>query len=316
MFNSVALDVVIGLVFIYLLYSLLVTVTSELISTALGLRARTLKEAIDRMLNDDRSEKKSFKFKNALKLYRNPENHVTMFFIIILRSNTWEVRVYLKLHRILKQKAFSRTVMSMLFGKDNATRKTIDRHINKLAITFNNNKNAPVIENIDDETAEYIRELWIDAQGDVEKFKLQLEGWFNRTMEQTTEWYKRKIRVMTLILGFLLAWFFNADTFVIVKNLSNDQDARDKLVSMANAYIETKQYAIDTTMIRDAKAKAEITEQMDSLLAVRSRLETDISKANYILGYGGFPPEKVKVFTNEKTGVKTYLPPVDSPFSF
>ena len=54
MFNSVALDVVIGLVLFYLLYSLLATVLSELIATWLGLRARNLKEAIDRMLNDER----------------------------------------------------------------------------------------------------------------------------------------------------------------------------------------------------------------------------------------------------------------------
>ena len=52
MFNNVAFDVVLGLVFIYLLYSLLVTILGEIISTKLGIRARLLRIAVERMLND------------------------------------------------------------------------------------------------------------------------------------------------------------------------------------------------------------------------------------------------------------------------
>ena len=58
MLDNVALNVVIGLVFIYLLYSLFATVLSEIIATKLGLRARNLKEAVDRMLNDGEDNKK------------------------------------------------------------------------------------------------------------------------------------------------------------------------------------------------------------------------------------------------------------------
>lgn len=46
MFNNVALDVAIGLVFIFLLYSLLATSVKEGIATVLALRARTLREGI------------------------------------------------------------------------------------------------------------------------------------------------------------------------------------------------------------------------------------------------------------------------------
>ncbi len=52
MFNNVAFDIVIGLVFIYLLYSLLITVIGEWVATKLGIRARLLRIAIERMLND------------------------------------------------------------------------------------------------------------------------------------------------------------------------------------------------------------------------------------------------------------------------
>ncbi len=53
MFNSVALDVVISLVFIYLLYSLLATTVLELIASGFRFRAKILERAIFRMLEDD-----------------------------------------------------------------------------------------------------------------------------------------------------------------------------------------------------------------------------------------------------------------------
>ncbi|SKB68349.1 hypothetical protein [Dyadobacter psychrophilus] len=53
MIGNVALDVVIGLVFIYLLYSLYATILMEIISSILGLRARNLCYALSRMLMDE-----------------------------------------------------------------------------------------------------------------------------------------------------------------------------------------------------------------------------------------------------------------------
>ncbi|MCL6294866.1 hypothetical protein [Jejuia spongiicola] len=57
MTGSVALDVVIGLVFIYLLYSLFATVIMEIINSFLGLRARNLRYALRRMLMNERHAK-------------------------------------------------------------------------------------------------------------------------------------------------------------------------------------------------------------------------------------------------------------------
>ena len=53
MFNNVALDVVIGLILVFLLYGLLVTILSEMIASWLGFRQRMLRLCIERMLNDN-----------------------------------------------------------------------------------------------------------------------------------------------------------------------------------------------------------------------------------------------------------------------
>ena len=51
MFNNVALDVAIGLVFIYLLYSLLATTVKEFIATIFSYRGRMLERGIEQMLD-------------------------------------------------------------------------------------------------------------------------------------------------------------------------------------------------------------------------------------------------------------------------
>jgi hypothetical protein len=58
--NNSALEVVIGLAFIYLLYSLLGTFLQEIIATNIGLRGWILKKAIKRMLDDDNATHRKY----------------------------------------------------------------------------------------------------------------------------------------------------------------------------------------------------------------------------------------------------------------
>lgn len=48
----IALDIFIGLVLIYFLYALLVSIIAEMISTWIGMWARILRQGIDNKLND------------------------------------------------------------------------------------------------------------------------------------------------------------------------------------------------------------------------------------------------------------------------
>ena len=52
MFDNPAFDVVIGMVLIYLLYSLLVSILGEVIATWMAMRSRILRVAIEKMLTD------------------------------------------------------------------------------------------------------------------------------------------------------------------------------------------------------------------------------------------------------------------------
>ena len=77
MFNSPILDVAIGLVFIFLLYSLLITSVNEAVATLLGLRARMLRNGIvDSMLAN------TPEYNRWMSLYKG----VKEFFLEILKA--------------------------------------------------------------------------------------------------------------------------------------------------------------------------------------------------------------------------------------
>lgn len=299
MFNSVALDVVIGLVFIYLLYSLLATVIGEIVAVKLNLRARNLKLAVGRMLNDEDEKISGIRrLLNTLNILNTAKDPKTTKFY-----NHAEIKYLgsagLARHpSSFKAASFSKTIMFMLNDAGPVTKEKIDAMLH-----------SPQVTNVfGRDTADYVISLWEDSYKDVVKFKLQLENWFDRTMEQTTEWYKRKIQVVLIVIGFLLAWVFNADTFVIVKKLSVDKKAREQMVNLASAYVENNRYQADMS-----RADSNATDQakLDTLLSVKKRLDADISTANTLLGIGGWPEDSVRVIFDAKTGDITYIPAID-----
>src|SRR5687767_8617730 len=134
MFNNIGLDIFIGLVFIFLLYSLLASIIAEMFATVIALRARNLKEAVDRMLNDDDNIKTKFwsRLWDTLKLTKNPNNpRITNFY------NHPEIK-YLGstgVHKVPSQfKAFSfaKTVIYQLSGEGPADRHKIKEKLLRL----------------------------------------------------------------------------------------------------------------------------------------------------------------------------------------
>lgn len=346
MFSNTAVDVVIGLVFIYLLYSLLATVLAEIVATNLGLRARNLKEAVDRMLNDE--DQKAIGFRgfwirlwDSMKLMKNPGNPRIINFY-----NHPEIK-YLGSTGIFRNPSafkaisFSKTLLYLLneTGYRKLTEGTTQmedpdegdikevpvppltkERIEAALLGIVKDHGDPVVVEkdkivLDVETAKYVLSMWRDSYGDLTKFKIHLETWFDRTMEQATEWYKRKIQFVLLLIGLLLAWFFNADTFSIVDKLSNDKAAREQMVTLAAAYLENNREIRNPNAVYDAKiSAAEIRDtksKVDSLLLIKKQLEADITKANTILGAGAWLPDVVTVKTIKGSGERIFTPDVD-----
>lgn len=238
MLNSSILDIVIGLIFIYLLYSLLVTILQEIIASQFSFRAKILERAVFRMLEDE--NKFASKFRSVSYLFKKTGNGGAK------NSMTYE---YYKHPLILflgesdcrgkpayiNKETFSKVIVDLLRGKDvvpgDDIKLLIQKSLNDQTTSWGNAK-------INDQTLSYLKSIWADANGDVGKFKHHLENWFEETMDRASTWYKKHVQFILFFVGLAISIAFNVDTLKIIERLEKDPKLRQQLVQQAEAFQE------------------------------------------------------------------------------
>ncbi len=280
MFNSTVLDVVIGLVFIYLLYSLLATIVQEIVASFRSYRARFLEKAIRRMLQDEN---------------KHNDDLVNLFYHHPLMKYLGESHRHSKPSYINKE-TFSKVVVDLLRG-DKVNPGDDVKTLIQSSLEAHRAWWSGAEVKLGDETVSYLKSLWADAQGDVDKFKVLLENWFNETMDRASGWFKRYTQRVLFIVGFVLAVLFNVNTIEIAHKLEKDPKLREQMVAQADNFVKAhpdldKQLAelkkgsmnVDTA---DTAALRLLKVRRDTLLARAERIVSDdIQKTNSVLGIG------------------------------
>ena len=297
MFDNVAFEVVIGLVFVYLLYSLLITIVGEIISTACGIRQRLLRIAIERMFNDgyyakiERVKKSYSNFLNdkwlSIKgwarkvLLYEPDEFKTSF-----AGKFYEYPAIKYLGRIeddhkslftstkpayITPQYFADTVINFLRDKGSGA---TDMERVGFCLKFNT-------YHIEPKTLKQFRNLFENAANNKDAYRQNLMNWFNETMDRNIGWYKRKMRFILFWLGVIIAISFNVDTIRIAKILANDKEARGQLVSMGVALSK------DSARYQDFVSGNGDTVHSKAILdSGYSHITKDINAANLVLGLG------------------------------
>ena len=312
MFNSPVLDVVIGLVFIYLLYSLLATVIQELWASLSGLRASILEKGISRMLDDNFvkpgllnkiisgilgivkakpkpdpkgkvDEEKEQVDALSVEFYKHP-------LIKYLGENTF----YSKPSYLTAQN-FSKVFIDLLRGADAMPGQDFKPLIQG-ALTNGITKWGNV--KISSETLSYLKTIWADSQGDVDKFRGSLEQWFDDTMERASGWYKRRTQLYLCIIGLILAGSFNIDTISIAGKLAHDPRLAAQMANNASIFIQNhqelgKQLASaqqDSPKPDAKKVQADMSKMLEKstglLDSAYSMSNRNIAEVNQVMGLG------------------------------
>lgn len=131
------------------------------------------------------------------------------------------------------------------------------------------NEDKPEIE---PETLYQLRGIFKDAGGDAAKFKLLIENWFNRTMDRSIGWYKKKISLITFFVGLAIAVSFNVDTIYMTMELKNNTALRKEMITKIESI-----HSQDTTLIK----------YVDSLKSSQHAINESFS----MQGYKNFKPE-------------------------
>lgn len=221
MTGNIALDVVIGLAFVYALYSLFTTTLVEIISTLFQFRARNLAKGISRMLDDDEDDK----LKLAKDFFNQPhiKYMASGWLKLFNKPSSFHARNFSQATIQLLQDKFDETI-----AKGNIVKKKKE----KIKAFLKSQKDA------DSKTGKFLYSLYQEADRKTDDFKASLEQWFDDTMENVTKWYRELMLYLAFIIGLIIATAFNVDTIQIVDKLSKDPKAREQFVEMAISLAE------------------------------------------------------------------------------
>jgi hypothetical protein len=218
-----ALDVAIGLIFVYLLVSLFVTAMNEYVSSFLNKRSEFLLQRVQSLLGGDGSEKKTGEWSSemcavwnhplisALKSHSTTEDHCTKRGALLKNAPSY-----------IPGKTFAVALTETLKPSDKA-------HLSfaELKTAISGIQNNDALKNA-------LLPMLDDAEGKLDTFQQNVATWFDRAMDRTSGTYKRWIHRLTFWAGFAVAIAFNVNSLQLIDNLWRDPVARAGLVAQAS----------------------------------------------------------------------------------
>ena len=231
MFGSTVLEVAIGMVFVYLLLSLLCSAVNEYIEAKLNYRAQNLWRGVQLLLNGKIDESRP-KPVTAVDDGAADDGAGTTAQPAAggesdLASKLYNHGLVRALYRdaeALPSYIPSRTFALALWNMAGAGGDTTD--LAKLKqIVADNVPNKHLRESL--------VTLIDEAQGDFGRAQKNIEDWFDGAMDRVSGWYKRRVQVILLVIGAVVALLINADTINIGKALAQNGALRESLVAQA-----------------------------------------------------------------------------------
>jgi len=208
MFGSAILDTAIGMIFVFLVLSLICGIVQELIATVLGWRAATLRAGVQQMLGDPG-------FAGLAKqLYEHP--------LITALMKPSAAGAPAKLPSYIPSRTFALALLDLMDPQG--------------ALKESGERGQALVAKITDEKLRAIAQALVsDASATLESLRLNLEDWFDDAMARASGWYKRRAQQVTLGIGLAISIGFNVNTIAVFSTLWKDHTVRAAVVEQAAA---------------------------------------------------------------------------------
>lgn len=249
MFGSTTLEIIIGIIIVFILVSTICSAIREGIESILKSRAAYLEQGIRQLLNDPDGTAL------AKNLYEHPLIYGLFNGSYKGGSNNGAAKIFARgrnLPHYIPSKNFARALMDIAARGTSLTTDNTSASTTKLTIE---NMRAN-IGNLNNERVQRLLFSLIDlAQEDLEKVQANIENWFNSGMDRVSGWYKHSTQLIIFGIALSVTIAMNVDTIKIIKYLSKNPTARELIVKEAEALNATGK-------INDTDAKA-ILKQLD-----------------------------------------------------
>ena len=199
--SAAILDVAIGLVLVYVLLSLLVSLITEFIARLFALRAKMLKAWLAQLFDDDTN---------------------AFYGHSLIRGLEQNTKDNGKFPSYISSKTFAMTLLDLALPSDNGVPSNL-----ATAIEGINSSELPA------SAKEIIIANLRTVDGNLERARQEIADWFDGAMERVSGWYKRRMQGWTLGLGLVVALAVNADTYHISQALWRDDSLREAVVIRA-----------------------------------------------------------------------------------
>ena len=211
MLGSPIIEMAVGVIFVFLLLSLINSALSEFFAGVRGLRAKHLKLGIQNLLND------SSEGGISDKVMRHP----LMASLAPDRGRGGKFPSY------IPRETCARVLTAVLHGADAASRvPNLDELREKV-------KNLEASDDLKRTLLLFID----DANRDVKKFTAAVEKWFDDTMHRVSGWYKRNAQRVVVLSAFIIAYALNVDSIAITQTLYRNPTIRASLADAASAFV-------------------------------------------------------------------------------
>lgn len=257
MFGSQILDVVIGIVFVFLLLSLVCSAINEFISSLLRLRARDLEDGIRLLLSDPGL---------ANQFYQHP----------LIKS----IHQAKKRPPYIPSRTFALVMMDIVAPASDGPNR------------FRQMRDGISKSMPDGSVKRTLLLLADEARNDIDQTRESVENWFNNAMDRVAGKYKQRTQYILFVLGLLVAGFLNVDTIIVGQRLWTDQALRDALVSKAQAAAQ-QPLPQASPLPSPGSSGGHITELLAQIKQIRDK-DADIQALGLPIGWGeGFDPRKI-----------------------
>jgi pyruvate/2-oxoglutarate dehydrogenase complex dihydrolipoamide acyltransferase (E2) component len=271
MFGSTILDVAIGMVFVYLLLSLLCSAINEYIEAKLNYRSDKLWQGIQLLLNGkiaDAPPDPEAPQKNAAK------GDATRAAVAAAAAAAPGAKAVPAQTHDLASELYQHGLIRALYKGDGKLPSYIPSRTFALAlwnmayeklklegVDLNNVKDLGTIKQAisqyipNRELSQALVTLVDEAGGDFDRALKNVEDWYDSAMDRVSGWYKRHVQWILLGIGILTAFFINADSVNIARALIQDKTLRDVIVASATEY--AKQHGGNATSSETKKNGAD-----------------------------------------------------------
>jgi hypothetical protein len=210
MFGSDILDVALGMVFVYLLLSLICSAVKELIEQVMKHRPKDLENSLRELLADP----------DGTGLVQKIYNHGMVFGLFRGAYNPAGSKRNLPSY--IPSRNFCLALLNVIAPDSDGSITSLRQSVARI----DNQKVKAALQS-----------MLNDAGEDAARFRSNLESWFNSAMERASGWYKRRAQIVIFVLGFASAILLNVNSITIAKDLWSNKAKRDVLVSAAQGYL-------------------------------------------------------------------------------